>query len=290
MNGVACCNLNPLDENLRISVDQIMAHPYMAAPSLGGSIFRPHPREILRQVSHVCLVFVYRYVWSPRATFRQACASTSVFAIWKEGGMSPYCVCVSGLVDLLIVWVEKCCLRDTVLFLFPLIWPGGAAPPCSFDSHPCNCPPIAPESDPRSRWWPLVAPFPFPLVGEKNKKVMQERYNASMASKRLCTVASSSRGTADSAGAEGSGSPSAASAASSATAGGVAMPYDTVPRPYERGVERSPGDDGFEAPCMTEEEAARVTGGFMAVGGVRNMVKALEKALSGMGAEVCLLL
>lgn len=119
---------------------------------------------------------------------------------------------------------------------------------------------------------------------------MQERYNASMASKRLCTVASSSRGTADSAGAEGSGSPSAASAASSATAaslGAAARLHETVPSPYEMPTERSPGDDGFEVPCMTEEEAARVTRGFMAVGGVRNLVKALEKALSGMGAKVC---
>lgn len=111
---------------------------------------------------------------------------------------------------------------------------------------------------------------------------MQARYNESMASKRHCTVASSSRGTADSAGAEGSGSPSAASAASSAMA---ASGY--VPRPFEEGTYRSPGDDGFDVPCMTEEEAGKVTGGFMAVGGVRNMVKALEKALSGMGAEVC---
>lgn len=113
---------------------------------------------------------------------------------------------------------------------------------------------------------------------------MQERYNQSMANKRRCTVASSSRGTADSAGAEGSGSPSmtSASAASSATAASA-----TAVRPYDRPIHRSPGDDGFEMPSMTEEEADTVTGGFMAVGGVRNMVKALEKALSVMGAEVC---
>lgn len=115
---------------------------------------------------------------------------------------------------------------------------------------------------------------------------MQARYNASMASKRLCTVASSSRGTADSAGAEGSGSPSAASASASAASSATAATAG-VPRPYEKRTHRSPGDDCFDVPSMTEEEAARVSGGFMAVGSVWNLVKALEKALSGMGAKVC---
>eukprot|EP00903_Cladosiphon_okamuranus_P015453 g14271.t2 len=103
------------------------------------------------------------------------------------------------------------------------------------------------------------------------REVMQQRFNRSMASKCLCIWV------------EGSGSPSVTSAspASSATAASGA-----VPRSLDRAVYRGPSDGGFEVPSMTEEEAATVTGGFMAVGGVRNMVKALEKALGGMGGKI----
>lgn len=115
---------------------------------------------------------------------------------------------------------------------------------------------------------------------------MQARYDDSMASKRLCMVAaagSSTRGTADSAGAENSGSPSAAASATSS----AALAGTRVPRPFGEDICRSPGDDVLEVPSMTEEAAARVTRGFMAVGCVRNVVKAVEKALFAMGAQVC---
>ncbi|CAM9414191.1 unnamed protein product, partial [Scytosiphon promiscuus] len=118
------------------------------------------------------------------------------------------------------------------------------------------------------------------------RRVMQERYDRSMASKRICTVAkdepasSSSRGTAVSAGTDRSASPSGASRA-------AAGPSETeyVEDPYLRDTARSPGDDDFQVPSMTEEEASNVTGGFIAYGSMRNLVKVLVKVLDEMGAK-----
>lgn len=114
---------------------------------------------------------------------------------------------------------------------------------------------------------------------------MERRYEMSMASKRLCTVESSSRGTADSAGASGSGSPTSAMAPANAhTARGMLHgPYQgQFPQAH-----RDLGDDEEQsAPEMSAADAARITNGFMANGHPRDVVKALETELFGMGAEV----
>lgn len=115
---------------------------------------------------------------------------------------------------------------------------------------------------------------------------MQARYDRSLASRRMLTVAgrSSSRGTAGSTRTDSSGSPPAAAAAAASAAAAGAGGF--VPNPYGSYTWRSSGDDRFKVPTMTEEAAARVTRGFMAVGSVRNVVKAVEHSLFDMGAEV----
>ncbi|CAM9576176.1 unnamed protein product, partial [Hapterophycus canaliculatus] len=111
---------------------------------------------------------------------------------------------------------------------------------------------------------------------------MQARYDRALASRRMLIVAgaapasSSSRGTAGSARTDSSGSPSAAAAP---IAGGF------VGNPFGSFTFRSPGDDNFKVPSMSEEDVARVTRGFMAAGSVKNVVKALEQTLFSMGAE-----
>ncbi|CAM9478377.1 unnamed protein product [Ectocarpus sp. 8 AP-2014] len=127
---------------------------------------------------------------------------------------------------------------------------------------------------PRGAFWKGRPEDPRAVLREK----MQELYEQSMASKRLCTVPSSSRGTADSAGPERSGSPSAGSGAPSR--GGY------VENPHDRPTWRGPDDDPFEVPTMLEEDAAKVTGGFMATGDLKNLVKAVEQALFELGAEI----
>ncbi|CAM9823003.1 unnamed protein product [Ectocarpus fasciculatus] len=130
---------------------------------------------------------------------------------------------------------------------------------------------------PRSTFWKGRHEDPEGSQAVLREK-MHDLYEQSMASKRLCTVASSSRGTAESAGPEGSGSPSAASGA---TGGG-----GYVENPHDRLTWRCPGDDMFQVPTMLEEDAAKVTGGFMATGDLKNLVKAVEQALFDLGAEI----
>lgn len=114
---------------------------------------------------------------------------------------------------------------------------------------------------------------------------MQRRYEMSMASKRLCTVESSSRGTADSAGASGSGSPTSATTPANPhmERGMLHGPYVG---PFAGTTYRSPDDEELQAPEMTAADAARVTNGFMANGDARDVVKALITELFDMGAEV----
>ncbi|CAN0038767.1 unnamed protein product [Pylaiella littoralis] len=113
---------------------------------------------------------------------------------------------------------------------------------------------------------------------------MQARYADSMATNRLCVVAPRSpRGTADSAGTEQSSSPSAAASVTSS----AALAGRRVPNQYAANVNRcAGGDDHFEVPFMTEEDAAKVTRGFMASGSVRNVIKAISKELFDMGAQI----
>ena len=132
-------------------------------------------------------------------------------------------------------------------------------------SRPSNQP--APPTDPRAA-----------LFME-----MQRRYEMSMASKRLCTVESSSRGTADSAGASGSGSPTAAT-----TPEHHQMATGMHVGPWSQSTHRALDDEDTPVPEMSAENAARVTNGFMANGNARDVVKALEKELFVMGAEVSL--
>lgn len=157
-------------------------------------------------------------------------------------------------------------------------------------------PPVSPRGGLFSR---NSSSTPAPTkVAIELKIEMQRRYDLSMASKRLCTVASSSRGTADSAGASGSGSATqtavpggvggsggARVAAHSQAATGLEKGcYET---PFERRTHRSLGDDkDVTPPQMSAAEAARVTNGFMANGRVNDVVKALEAALFAMDAEV----
>jgi len=111
---------------------------------------------------------------------------------------------------------------------------------------------------------------------------MQERYNAFMASRYLFTAASSSMGTADTARA-GESSPASAAVASPSAAAvgwGNALPFG------EPTYRSTGGEGGFEVPTMTAGDAAQVTRGFMAIGRVRDVVKALGKALQAIGAEV----
>lgn len=118
---------------------------------------------------------------------------------------------------------------------------------------------------------------------------MEERYNAVMASRYYFTAASSSMGTADTARAGDSSPASAAAAAAAAAAPSAAAEGwgNAVPLPFWEHRHRSTGGDGgLEIPTMTERDAAEVTGGFMAIGSVRDVVKALVRALQGIGAEV----
>ena len=118
---------------------------------------------------------------------------------------------------------------------------------------------------------------------------MQGRYDALMASRYLYTAASSSMGTADTARVDG-GSPASAAASAAAAAAPPAAGPSGHAMPFWESTHRGPGDDdGFEVPTMTREVAAKVTRGFVAIGRVRDVVKALCKALQAMGAEVRLL-
>lgn len=114
---------------------------------------------------------------------------------------------------------------------------------------------------------------------------MQRRYEMSMASKRLCTVESSSRGTADSAGASGSGSPTSATTPANPHMA-MGMLHGPYGGPFSQATHRALDDEDNSPPEMSAEEAARVTNGFMANGDARDVVKALETELFDMGAEV----
>ncbi|CAM9666653.1 unnamed protein product [Laminaria digitata] len=114
---------------------------------------------------------------------------------------------------------------------------------------------------------------------------MQRRYEMSMACKRLCTVESSSRGTADSAGASRSGSPtSATTPANPDTARG--MLHGPYGGPFSQFTHRALDDGDASPPEMSAADAMRVTNGFMANGHARDVVKALETELFDMGAEI----
>ena len=120
---------------------------------------------------------------------------------------------------------------------------------------------------------------------------MQHRYQLAMASKRLCTLTSSSRGTADSAWTSNSGSPSRGSGGGGTGGGGGGARGRHHHSPFEQSVYRSVGRSGedvedVEPPIMGLEEASRVTGGFMANGQPSNVVKALHRILHEMGAQV----
>lgn len=79
-------------------------------------------------------------------------------------------------------------------------------------------------------------------------------------------------------------------ARAAAVAAAIAQPPADVARQYNafyRNITRSPDDDDDDGPPeMSAAAAAAVTGGFMAFGRPRDVVKSIERALHDMGAEV----
>lgn len=127
-----------------------------------------------------------------------------------------------------------------------------------------------------------IATFQTEMIAE-----MQRRYESSMASKRRCTVAISSRGTADAAGASRSGSQSSPAASREGERRGAASAQSSSYDAHSRSTVRSRYDSADDAPPeMSAAMAASATGGFMANGDPTNVVKALERELFKMGAEV----
>lgn len=148
--------------------------------------------------------------------------------------------------------------------------------------HDYVAPPVS--CNPRGGAFSCHSNAPSTSVTDELIVEMHRRYGLSMASKRLCTVASSSRGTANSAAASGSGSPAQAAVATAARGSSRGSYVDT----FEQKTYRGPLDDDKDVipPQMSAEDAARVTNGFMANGEVNDVVKALEVALFAMDAEI----
>lgn len=141
---------------------------------------------------------------------------------------------------------------------------------------------------------PIRRGFPFRTPadpGHDLRAEMQHRYQLAMASKRLCTLTSSSRGTTDtSTGNSSSGSPLRGS--SRGPAGGVqataAGRTQGRHNPFDVSVYRGKEDgEEFVLPVMGIEEASRVTGGFMANGQPSVIMNALHRELFDMEAQVC---
>lgn len=113
---------------------------------------------------------------------------------------------------------------------------------------------------------------------------MSHRFEMMRASNYSATSGTTA-GSAPSSGDSGGARATAVAATIAQPPAGVARQHNA--HPFYRDIVRSSGDGNDDGPPeMSADAAAAVTGGFMAFGRPRDVVKSIERALHDMGAEV----